>query len=76
VTLFKRYERIPGHPIFEHVAETGSLEQAQKLAKWHGTGRYVLTRDHEPPRGDQDPYIAAKLSVQPDRRVRVTERRP
>ena len=76
MTLFKRFERIPGHPVFVPVADTGSVQQAQQLASRNGIGRYVLTRDHEPPRGDQDPYIAARISVPPDGNVKVTERRP
>jgi hypothetical protein len=76
MTLFRRFERIPGHPVFEHVADTGSLEQAQKLAARNGTGRFVLTREHEPPRSDHDPYIAVRISVDHDGNVRVTERRP
>jgi hypothetical protein len=76
MTLFRRYERIPGHPVFERVADAGNEEQALRLARGNGTGGYVLTSEHETPRSDHDPYIVARISVQPDGRVRVTERRP
>ena len=76
MTLFRRYERIPGHPVFERVADVGNEDQAQKLASRNGTGRYFVTREHEPPRSDEDPYIVARLSVDHDGNAMVTERRP
>ena len=76
MTLFRKYDLLPGHPRFVHVAETGSVEQAQRLAIENGAGHYVLSRDHEPPRSDTDPYIAARIGVDPDGNVTITERRP